>query len=79
MIKIVIPARVVKIGKQAFANCKRLKFITIKTLKLTMNSVGAKAFKGIYKKPVVKVPKNKKKAYKKLLKAKGLPGGAKFK
>ncbi len=79
LVKIVIPARVVKIGKQAFASCKRLKFITIKTSKLTMNSVGAKAFKGIYKKPVVKVPKNKKKAYKKLLKAKGLPGGAKFK
>ena len=74
--KIVIPASVVKIGKQAFAKCKKLKQITIKTSKLTDQSVGKNAFKGIYKKPVVKVPKSRKKLYKKVLKAKGMPANA---
>ena len=74
--KIVIPASVVKIGKQAFAKCKKLKQITIKTSKLTDQSVGKNAFKGIYKKPVVKVPKSRKKLYKKVLKAKGMTANA---
>lgn len=59
--KITIPAKVTKIGKQAFANCKKMKLITIKSSKLTAKSVGSKAFKGIYKKPTVKVPKKKRK------------------
>lgn len=76
---VTIPAKVKKIGKQAFANCKKLKKITIKTTKLTSKSVGKNAFKGIYKKPTVTVPKKKKKEYKKLLKAKGVPAKAKIK
>lgn len=71
--KIIIPVKVVKIGKHAFANCKKLKRIIIKSTKLTNKSVGIKAFKGIYKKTIVKVPKKKKKMYKKLLVAKGMP------
>ena len=77
--RIMIPAKVTKIGKQAFANCKKLKMITIKSSKLTAKIVGAKAFKGLYKKPVVKVPKKQKKAYKKLLIAKGMSKKAKIK
>ena len=69
---VVIPATVRKIGKEAFAKCKNLKKITIKTRYLSSKNVGAKAFKGIYAKAKIKVPKKQKKAYKKLLKAKGI-------
>ena len=77
--KITIPAKVAKIGKQAFYGCKKLKSITIKTTKLTAKNVGAKAFKGTPAKAAVKVPKKKKKAYNKLLRAKGLAKKAKVK
>ena len=60
-----------KIGKEAFSGCSKLKSITIKTSKLTTKSVGTKAFKGIYAKAVIKVPK-KKAAYKKMLRTKGI-------
>lgn len=70
--KLTIPASVRKIGKQAFVNCKNLKTITIKTPYLTSKTVGAGAFKGIHAKAVIKVPKKQLKAYKKLLKAKGI-------
>ncbi|MCM1161650.1 MAG: leucine-rich repeat domain-containing protein [Roseburia sp.] len=70
--KITIPAKVNKIGKSAFYGCKKLKNITIKTTKLTSKNVGSKAFKGIYAKATVKVPKKKLSAYKKLLKQKGV-------
>lgn len=70
--KIVIPSTVKKIGKQAFFNCKKLKNIVIKTKKLKNNSVGKKAFKGISAKTVIKVPKAKRTAYKKMLRKKGV-------
>lgn len=66
--KITIPATVTKIGKKAFNKCKKLKTVTIKTKKL--KTVGSSAFKGIAKKAVIKLPKAKKAAYKKLLKKK---------
>ena len=69
--KVVIPSNIKKIGAQAFSGCKNLKNITIKTTKLTSKTVGAKAFKGISAKAVIKVPKKQLKAYQKLLKAKG--------
>ena len=69
---VVIPATVRKIGKEAFAKCKNLKKITIKTTYLSKKTVGAKAFKGIHAKAKIKVPKKQKKAYQKLLKAKGI-------
>ena len=74
--KIVIPSTVKKIGKQAFFNCKNLKNIVIKTKQLKNNVVGKKAFKGISAKTVIKVPKVKKTAYRKLLRKKGLSKGA---
>lgn len=77
--KITIPSKVTTIGKQAFYKCSNLKTITIKTTKLTTSKVGEKAFSGIYKKATIKVPKSKLKAYKTLLKKKGVTTSAKFK
>lgn len=77
--KITIPAKVSKIGKQAFGSCKKLKAITIKSKKLTAKSVAAKAFKGVPNSATVKVPKAKRAAYKKILRAKGLSAKVKIK
>ncbi len=59
---------VTKIGKQAFYKSAKLKKVTIKST--GVKSIGSKAFQGIYKKAVIKTPKSKKSAYKKLLKNK---------
>ena len=73
-----LPARVEKIGSKAFCNDVKMVSFTIQTQKLTSQKIGSKAFtnmgKNNYKKLVVKVPKNKASAYKKLLRGKGLSG-----
>lgn len=74
--KITIPGTVRSIGKQAFRNCKKLRSITIKTSTLSGKTIGSKAFAGTYKKPTVKVPAKQLKAYKKLLKARGMSSKA---
>ena len=60
------------IGKNAFFKCSKLKTIVIKTSKLTAKTIGANAFKGIYKKAVIKAPKAKRKAYTSLLRKRGI-------
>ena len=70
--KIVVGSNIQSIGNYAFSGCKKLKTIIIQSKKLTTKTVSKKAFKGITKKVVVKVPKKKRTAYKKLLKKKGL-------
>ena len=77
--KVTLPAKVNKIGKQSFYGCKDLKNIIIKTTKLTKKNVGSKAFTGINKKATIKVPKNKEKAYQKLLETKGVSKTVKMK
>ena len=77
--KVIIPSSIRTIGAQAFAGCKNLKNITIQTPYLTKKSVGAKAFKGISNKAVIKVPKKQLKAYQKLLKTKGVSKKVKIK
>ena len=72
--KITIPSKTKKIGVQAFAKCKMLSLVNIKSSLLTEKNVGKNAFSGINKKAVVKVPSKKKAAYKKWLKKKGLTG-----
>ena len=72
--KFTIGKNIEKIGKNAFYGCKNLKTIKIKTSKLTKKTVGKNAFKKIHKKAKITVPKKKLKAYKKLLKAKGVTG-----
>ena len=74
--KITIPGSVRSVGKQAFCNCKKLRSITIKTSTLSGKTVGSKAFAGTYIKPTVKVPEKQMKAYKKLLKARGMSSKA---
>ena len=69
---IVLPAKVTKIGKNAFRYDTALKKITIRTSKLKLKNVGAKAFSGINAKAVIKVPKKKLKSYKTLLKKRGV-------
>ena len=76
---ITIPRTVESIGKQALYNCKKLKTITIKTDKLSSKTIGTKAFAGTYKKAIVKVSGNQMKAYKKLLKSKGINSKAVYK
>ena len=66
--KVVIGQNVIQIGKNAFKGCKNLKSVQIKGKNL--KKVGKGAFKGIHKKAVIKVPKAKANAYKKLLKGK---------
>ena len=76
---VTIGKNVKTIGAKAFYGCKKLKKITIKSSKLTKKTVGSKAFTGIYKKAVVKCPKAKKAAYKKILLKKGMKKTVKFK
>jgi len=72
-----IGANVTNIGKQAFAGCKSLKKITVKST--VIKKIGSKAFSKINAKATVKVPKKNKKAYTKLFKKAGLPKKAKVK
>jgi len=77
--KLTIGTNINKIGKNAFKGCSSLKSITIKSKKLTAKKTGKNAFKGINKKAVIKVPKAKTKAYKKIIKSKGAPKTIKVK
>ncbi len=76
---ITIPSSVTKIGKEAFAKCKKLSSIKIKSNNLTAGKIGKNAFKGIKSNATFKVPKKKMKAYKAMLKKKGVGKKAKFK
>lgn len=67
--KVTLPKNVEVIGKNAFSGCKNLKTITIKSTSVT--TIGKNAFKNVNKNVTVKVPKSKKKEYKKLLKKAG--------
>ena len=65
--KVIIGKNIISIGKRAFANCKKLKLVNIKSKKIVR--IGKKAFyKGKRTKVKFKLPKGKKKLYKKLLK-----------
>ena len=76
---VTVGKNVTKIGKNAFGGCKNLKTLTVKSAKLTKKGLASGSFKGISKKTVVKVPKGKVKAYKKLLQSKGLDKKVKVK
>lgn len=75
----VIGKNIKTIKAKAFYGCKKLKKITMNTAKLTSKKVGSKAFAGINKNSVVKVPKKKLAGYKKFLYKKGMPKKVKIK
>ena len=61
--KVIIGKNIVKINNKAFFKCKNLKSINIKTVLLTQKTASKKAFIGVNKKLIIKVPKKVKKAY----------------
>ena len=65
--EVTVGKNVEKIGKQAFYGCKNLKKITFRGKKV--KEIGKTAFRKTSKKIVVKAPKSKLKAYKKMIKA----------
>lgn len=72
-IKTIILGKNVKyIKKDAFADCKTLRKIVVKTKKLTKKTVAKKAFRGVRKNVRIVVPKKKKQAYRKLFYQRGL-------
>ena len=66
--KVTIGTNIKKISNNAFFKCKSLKTVTIKSVLLTKKTANKKAFKGVNKKMVIKVPKTVKKAYAKIFK-----------
>lgn len=63
----VIGKNIRSIGANAFRNCKNLKKVVFKTVKLKKSTVGKNAFKGIAKKATFILPEKKFKNYKKFL------------
>ena len=66
--KVTIGTNIKKISNNAFYKCKSLKMVTIKSVLLTKKTASKKAFKGVNKKMVIKVPKKVKKVYVKIFK-----------
>ena len=66
--KVTIGANIAKISNNAFYKCRSLKTVIIKSVLLTKKTANKKAFKGVGKKMVIKVPKKVKKAYVKMFK-----------
>lgn len=66
--KVTVGTNIKKISNNAFFKCKSLKTVTIKSVLLTKKTASKKAFKGISRKMVIKVPKKMKKAYVKMFK-----------
>ncbi|MFR1611074.1 MAG: leucine-rich repeat protein [Anaerobutyricum soehngenii] len=66
--KITVGTNIKKISNNAFFKCRSLKTVTIKSVLLTKKTANKKAFKGISRKMVMKVPKKMKKVYVKIFK-----------
>ena len=66
--KITVGTNIKRISNNAFYKCKSLKMVNIKSMLLTKKTANKKAFKGVGKKMVIKVPKKMKKAYLKIFK-----------
>ena len=66
--KVTIGINIKKISNNAFYKCRSLKMVTIKSVLLTKKTANKKAFKGISRKMVMKVPKKMKKVYVKIFK-----------
>lgn len=66
--KVTVGTNIKKISNNAFFKCKSLKTVTIKSVLLTKKTASKRAFKGISRKMVMKVPKKMKKVYVKIFK-----------
>ena len=66
--KVTIGTNIAKINNTAFFNCKNLKTVIIKSIRLTTKTANKKAFKNAHKKLVIQVPKKVKKNYTKIFK-----------
>ena len=66
--KVTIGANIAKISNNVFYKCRSLKTVIIKSVLLTKKTANKKAFKGVNKKMVIKVPKKMKKVYVKIFK-----------
>lgn len=66
--KVTIGTNIKKISNNAFFKCRSLKTVTIKSVLLTKKTASKRAFKGVNKKMVIKVPKKVKKVYVKIFK-----------
>ena len=66
--KVTVGTNIKKISNNAFYKCRSLKTVTIKSVLLTKKTANKKAFKGVNKKMVIKVPKKVKKVYVKIFK-----------
>ena len=66
--KVTVGTNIKKISNNAFFKCKSLKTVTIKSVLLTKKTASKRAFKGISRKMVIKVPKKMKKVYVKIFK-----------
>lgn len=66
--KVTIGTNIAKISNNAFYKCRSLKTVIIKSVLLTKKTANKKAFKGVNKKMVIKVPKKMKKVYVKIFK-----------
>ena len=66
--KVTVGTNIKRISNNAFYKCKSLKMVNIKSMLLTKKTANKKAFKGVGKKMVIKVPKKVKKAYVKIFK-----------
>ena len=70
--RIVLSQNITEIGARAFANCPKLKTITIHSTKLTGKNVADGAFAGIEEGTVIRVPQKMLARYQKLFAKKGL-------
>ena len=70
--RIVLSQNITEIGARAFANCPKLKTITIHSTKLTSKNVADGAFAGIEEGTVIRVPQKMLARYQKLFAKKGL-------
>ena len=78
LIIITIPSKVTKIGTKAFYQCKNLRYILVRTNKLTVKNVGSNAFGKGAAKLRVKTDKTKWKLYAQIFMSKGMSKKALF-
>ena len=70
---VVIGKNIKRIGANAFKDCKKLRYITVKSTSLTADRIGDGAFSGLKESVTIRLPKKQFKTLKKILIKKGAP------